>query len=332
MYKILKTQWKALPVFILLFVCIVGFLYYNSNNQSHKTGLMLSVYFPELDEFSTSKRDLLVRYLASSPQWLLTKERNELYAYRRFVINKDWQSNLNGFYSSYDFNLWDQQQRFQFRVILRIDGTKYPFPFQDIGTFAKADDKEATLKMKEDGDEVSFQGINSCLILKSKKVVLEIFEQSLNYERPFTELALREIKQEFKNLLKAGKVDASILPKGAIKKGKPDISITDGDQGGIYMIKAHLNPNELGYVYAKVFESKSGRVLSASTITNESLEYIGWSKNKQEQFFYNTEITIYEGDWGDYRSARFELWFVPDSGTPERKLVEKNFKIEGWQQ
>jgi len=40
-YKILKTHWKALLVFILLFVCIVGFLYYNSNNQSHKTGLTL---------------------------------------------------------------------------------------------------------------------------------------------------------------------------------------------------------------------------------------------------------------------------------------------------
>jgi len=27
----------------------------------------------------------------------------------------------------------------------------------------------------------------------------------------------------------------------------------------------------------------------------------------------------------------FELWFVPDSRGKERKLIEKIFKIEGWQ-
>ena len=40
---------------------------------------------------------------------------------------------------------------------------------------------------------------------------------------------------------------------------------------------------------------------------------------------------IGEGDWGKYYAARFEVWFDPDSGAPERKLLEKNFKIEGWQ-
>ena len=33
------------------------------------------------------------------------------------------------------------------------------------------------------------------------------------------------------------------------------------------------------------------------------------------------------------RDARaiVEVWFVPDSGGAERKLMEKVFKIEGWQ-
>ena len=30
-------------------------------------------------------------------------------------------------------------------------------------------------------------------------------------------------------------------------------------------------------------------------------------------------------------AARFEVWFVPDSGRPERKLMERVFRIEGWQ-
>ena len=39
----------------------------------------------------------------------------------------------------------------------------------------------------------------------------------------------------------------------------------------------------------------------------------------------------YEGDWGKPYAARLEVWFTPDSGGPDRKLMEKTFKIEGWQ-
>jgi len=30
-------------------------------------------------------------------------------------------------------------------------------------------------------------------------------------------------------------------------------------------------------------------------------------------------------------AARFEVWFEPDNGDPERKLAERIYKIEGWQ-
>jgi hypothetical protein len=50
-----------------------------------------------------------------------------------------------------------------------------------------------------------------------------------------------------------------------------------------------------------------------------------------ELFFSNAFFTIYEGDWGKPYAARFEVWFIPDSGAPEWKLLERVFKIEGWQ-
>jgi hypothetical protein len=37
------------------------------------------------------------------------------------------------------------------------------------------------------------------------------------------------------------------------------------------------------------------------------------------------------GDWGMPYAARFEVWFAPESGGADRKLLEKVFKIEGWQ-
>jgi hypothetical protein len=30
-------------------------------------------------------------------------------------------------------------------------------------------------------------------------------------------------------------------------------------------------------------------------------------------------------------AKRFEIWFTPNAGGPDRKLMEKVFKIEGWQ-
>ena len=102
-------------------------------------------------------------------------------------------------------------------------------------------------------------------------------------------------------------------------------------QGGIYQVYARINPGTAGRVYLKVFEATRNTRLSAGRIAECSLEYTGWSDDPQEQFFYNTEITVYEGDWGVYYPARFELWFMPQDGGPERKLLEKIFKIEGWQ-
>ena len=51
----------------------------------------------------------------------------------------------------------------------------------------------------------------------------------------------------------------------------------------------------------------------------------------REKFLYENGFTIYEGDWGKPYAARIEVWFRPDSGQPERKLLERTCKIEGWQ-
>ena len=36
-------------------------------------------------------------------------------------------------------------------------------------------------------------------------------------------------------------------------------------------------------------------------------------------------------NWEQYYAARFELWFRPDSGAPERIITQKVFRIQGWQ-
>jgi len=98
----------------------------------------------------------------------------------------------------------------------------------------------------------------------------------------------------------------------------------------MYESELWVNPGEPGMIYLKAFEITREVQLSADRLAKESNESVGWSDDSRELFYSNTHFMIGEGDWGKPYAARFEVWFVPDSGGPERKLMEKIFKIEGW--
>ncbi|MDN3706528.1 hypothetical protein QW060_26370 [Myroides ceti] len=96
---------------------------------------------------------------------------------------------------------------------------------------------------------------------------------------------------------------------------------------------------ESGYCYLKAFEVTHNDPLSADRLKERSKIKVFNSSDTTAKFEmtaregYSAEgiFTIYEGDWDKPYAARFEVWFVPDNGGKERKLIEKNFKIEGWQ-
>ncbi len=101
-------------------------------------------------------------------------------------------------------------------------------------------------------------------------------------------------------------------------------------QGGLFSAEAFVNPGEPGTLHLRAFEMTKGSPLSVKTLWAASERNARWSHNPSEKFLYEVpKITIYEGDWGQYYLARFEVWFVPESGG-ERKLIEKVFKIDGW--
>ncbi len=177
---------------------------------------------------------------------------------------------------------------------------------------------------------------NSTLFIESNGAGLEISEFSKTKKRTLTSVMLSKVKEELNSLMASGDVaekgfDRTLMPAESITQGEAEIKLIEGMQGGIYWVHAYVNPGEAGYVYLKAFEVTKNTPLSTGRLPKKSTEYTGWSDNPEEQFLYNTEITIYEGDWGDYYPARFEVWFVPSSGGEERKLIEQVFKIEGWQ-
>ena len=71
-------------------------------------------------------------------------------------------------------------------------------------------------------------------------------------------------------------------------------------------------------------------LLSADRITPRTMREIGWSNDGKSIFPYESEVTVYEGDWSHKYRARFEIWFRPSEGS-EIKLAEKERIINGWE-
>ncbi|KGO91816.1 hypothetical protein [Flavobacterium subsaxonicum] len=97
-------------------------------------------------------------------------------------------------------------------------------------------------------------------------------------------------------------------------------------QPGIYTYYLWLKPKERGTIYLKAFEITENDQLSAESLKLRSSAEI----NSDNINLYSRRFTIYEGDWDQPYGARIEVWLKPDNGGKDYKLLQKNYKIEGW--
>jgi hypothetical protein len=89
--------------------------------------------------------------------------------------------------------------------------------------------------------------------------------------------------------------------------------------GNDTIISGYVNPGEAGYVYLMTeFETNGGTERS----TSEGKEYVGWSANPAEQFFFATSVYLRGADLGS-RPVKFQLWFHPSKGSADRLLLKK---------
>jgi len=115
-----------------------------------------------------------------------------------------------------------------------------------------------------------------------------------------------------------------------VPRTETDLILYDTWQPGMYRYDFWTNKTEAGVIYLKAFEITQEEELSSDNLKSESRMSIHLTLDSIERFSSTREFTIYEGDWGKYYAARFEVWFKPNFGGPEMKLFQKNFKIEGW--
>lgn len=288
----------------------------------------VSANIPSLVRLQKNNRDMLRRYLATNPAWRVFLEHGQVFATRRWMIGAEWRYDLNGYYSRHDIDAWSKAgiPDFQSRFTIGLSGKPW-WPGNKDTTWMEAGD---TSKAKLSTGNQTHQ---SHCVIKGDGLLVEVFEQSGAIDRRLTGAALKHVEAEFALLADKPVWDTirTILPPDSIRKDLPSLDLRNSFQPGLYDSSIRVNPGEPGMIYLKAFEVTKGTRLSADRLKEASNEWIGWSADSGEVFFSNTTFTIYEGDWGKPYAARFEVWFVPDSGGAERKLMEKVFKIEGWQ-
>jgi hypothetical protein len=114
-------------------------------------------------------------------------------------------------------------------------------------------------------------------------------------------------------------------------KPKPDFLLYNSFQRGIFEYDIWLGKIDAGIVYLKAFEITKNYPLSPERLKISSNIRINNPADSIKRFGTEHTVTIYEGDWDKPYAARFEVWFKADNGGEERKLLSKNYIIEGWQ-
>lgn len=281
----------------------------------------LEVSLSSLAVLDQDHPELLERYLATHPAWRVGLEKGQRFAIRRWKIDGRWEVSDSGYHSSFHP---PDDPRYQTRTRIGFSEGLWRRASQKFSPGVPAQAKLS------DGNSL-FQ---SSVGLPAGSLWVEQFEQSGAPERRITRAAFTELEKEFGRLLEDPTWSGAraLLPTDAILMDAvpPSLDLHESSEPGIYDVVIRANPGEPGVVFLKAWEITKNQALSAGRLEERSTEWIGWSDVPEERFLSASNITIYEGDWGQFYGARFEVWFRPDSGAPERKLVERNFKIEGW--
>jgi len=280
---------------------------------------------PSLRRAATEHAEVFFKYLEASPDWHVFMESGHRFAARRWSRDGIPLDTLHGYIS----DTWADDYS-QMRCLLCLDCKQWSgYSVQHIQE--SANPAQPRMSRGNGLDE-------SRIMIDCGKVWVELFEQSSAPERRITKAAIGELEKEFARFLdnpEAAVNEARLRSAGiASRIGAREnaaLILCNGIQPGIYVAHYRLNPGAPGSVYLKAFEVTQGTPLSAQRLREKSETRMAWSANPEERFSASARFTIYEGDWGKPYAARFEVWFKPDDGSPERKLAERIFKIEGWQ-
>lgn len=280
---------------------------------------------PSLREASTDHAEMFRDYIEASPDWHVFMERENHFACRRWSYGGEPRDTLHGYISEFG-----GETGFQARCLLCLDRKQW-------GRYRVQHVQEGADPAKPDM-RVGNAMFESRVMIECGGAWVEIFEQSGNLERRVTEATVAVLELEFAEFLRnprdavaKARARSRALAAHPANDAPQPFRLVTGPQPGIYGVVYHLNPGERGSVYLQAFEATKGAPLSVERLRGMSETRMTWSSDPAERFFAKAGFMIEEGDWGQPYAARFEVWFKPDTGAPDRKLAARTFKIEGWQ-
>ncbi|MCQ2379834.1 MAG: hypothetical protein MJ025_02785 [Victivallaceae bacterium] len=275
-------------------------------------GVPVFGWFKNRKEIAEKWRKRLMSYLAANPEWRLYDDPMVgVVAMRRFrdsfgtvvPLQSDNYSN----YGQTAERMNSKIGRYEYRLTMGLDGQRW---------------QGGRGRNRVERYRGGFSYLTQSL---AGDVQIEVLDRSDFPGRRMTSATMRLLMSEFSALARGKET----YPDDTIVRGEPEMVISG--KLGTYIANVRCNPGEPGLVYLKAYEITEDIPLSLYSLRNEANEYIGWSEDPEEQFFAQLNFVISEGDWGEYYGARFELWFKPDdSEKEERKLLERNYRIEGW--
>ena len=108
------------------------------------------------------------------------------------------------------------------------------------------------------------------------------------------------------------------------------LQIWNDFQGGMYTYDFYYPALEEGVVFLRCYEATENIPLSEEPISVAS-RVATPSTTSFSRVVEGRRFIIYPGDWGDYYAARIEVWHKDAKTGKERKLMEKVYRVEGWQ-
>lgn len=294
-----------------------------------------------INSFTGEKKQLLIRQLSSSAEWHVMRwEDDKLVAIHRQKIDQNFQpiSRIGGFIRNFpNFNPKEARILLQLDPIKPTNMTPWYKGWYRVGTDGdRAVQVQPYYPYSKDKDIKSYQenledfGLESYVVLKSRnqELGLEVFEESLDPKRTFTRSTIEQVSNTLKRLAQSKIApvrgfDPGLLPSGSmLNSQEPRLEIS-GDFG-LYRAAGYVNPGEKGYIYLVAYEFSSGELASARE--PKKGEYVGWSDNPLEKFFFCAEVHPSTGEDEEFL-AEFQVWFHPSSGGAERLLVSKTAKV-----
>ncbi len=335
----------CVPFLFTMTILLPGYLRYNKTVPGNE--VPSGVTFVDLantdifNQFDSDRRELLERYLAANARWNVRYWNERKVAFLCRQRKEGWERSMNMYFLEPNFfsENYEPSKRYQYRVGLYLGYEKPEIsPLRKGPSQAIAGTRgiNVTIFKSPISDTRDYE---SWLWVKGKGISVEIFEQSKQASREYTQKFLDDICAELEKLIPINlekNIDDLLVEDSFIKSSSSSLVIENKDKDidgygyGIYEATGYINPGKKGYIYIKAFDKKTGKRLS-EVRTCKKVEYPGWSKDSGKQYYYRFEFTIYEGDRSHPYPVIFELWFHSDEGDPERKLLETTRKICGWE-